>query len=55
LVCLSIGHITGTDRLREDGLSAEPTAVPGIRPARTMFAGLFGELVFLRLNRASRL
>jgi len=27
-------------------LSAEPAAVPGIRPARTMFAALFGELAF---------
>ncbi len=27
-------------------MSAEPAAVPGIRPARTMFAALFGELAF---------
>src|SRR5260370_38076020 len=44
LVCRSIGHAAGTDRLREGELSAEPAVYPGIRPARTMFAALFGEL-----------
>ena len=37
---------TGHGQIAEGELSAEPAMFPGLRPVRTMFAGLFGELAF---------